>query len=123
MNDEMARYLGDEMRKNERDTLRERVLFWLGVVCLFVLGGIATGAYAAPVFQAEADGIKIVVYEEPCKMPAVSNLKYRATWHEKGKVFEGCVGAHPQFPIIMGYFADRTVVALPVEMFVRVTGV
>jgi hypothetical protein len=115
-------YLLDSEVKAKRATLRERVLFWFGVACLVVLGGVATGAYATPLFQAEAEGVKIVVYDEPCKIDAVANLKYRATWHEKGKVFEGCVGGHPQFPIVMGYFADKTVVVLPAEMFVKVTG-
>lgn len=121
--------LSTEDAKRDRATLRDIVLKvygWIGVACLVFLVLLAatwpTGANAAPMFQAQAEGVKIVIYDEPCKLDAVSNLKHRATWHEKGKVYEGCAGAHPAFPIIMGYFADKTVVALPVEMFTRVSG-
>ena len=114
--------LTTEDSKQERATLAQRVIVVLGVICALVLVGLATNAHAIPLFQAEAEGIKIVLTDEDCRLPAVSNLPKRATWHEKGKVFEGCFGAHPMFPVIMGYFADKTVVVLPVEMFTRVSG-
>ena len=111
----------DEARQ-ERATLAQRLIAALGVVCLIVLMGIATNAAAGPVFQAEVEGVKIVLTDEDCKLPAVSNLKRRATWTEKGKTFEGCFGGHPAFPIVMAYFSDKTVVVLPIEMFTRVVG-
>jgi hypothetical protein len=124
MNEAMARYLGEVM--NENDRAAARMYLWTRVVPLLAVlvftVAWATEAYAGPLFQAEAEGVKIVVYDEPCKLAVVTNLKYRATWQEKGKTYEGCVGGHPHFPVIMGYFADRTVVVLPTEMFVRVTG-
>ena len=82
----------------------------------------ATKALSAPLYRAEVEGIVITLYDEDCKLPAVSNLKKRATWTEKGKTFEGCVGQHPQFPIIMAYFADKTVVVLPLDIFMPVSG-
>jgi hypothetical protein len=117
-------------RKQERATLREIVMAVynaIGILCLLFLFALAatwpTNANADPIYRATADGIVITLTNEDCKLPAVSNLKKRATWTEKGKTFEGCWGGHPAFPIVMGYFADKTVVVLPVEAFAPVTGV
>lgn len=111
---------------NEAKEERMHIRVWVGRVLLLaviaVLTGFATGAFAGPLFQAEAEGVKVVLTDDDCRLPAVENLKKRAFWHEKGKVYEGCFAAHPQFPIIMAYFADKTVVVLPVEMFVPVRG-
>ena len=113
-------------RKDERSSLR-KVIALLGLVCLLVLLGIAatwpTKAHAGPILKGEAGGVIVTIYEEDCQLTAtVTNLPKRATWTEKGKTFEGCIGAHPQFPILMAYFADKTFVVLPVEMFTRVQG-
>lgn len=108
--------------KEERAFLRVWVGRVLALISLLILTAWVTGAYAQPILQASADGVKVVIYEEPCKVDAVANLPKRATWHEKGKVYEGCMGAHPHFPVLMGYFVDKTVVILPVEMFSRVSG-
>ena len=94
-----------------------------------LLAGIAIGgvlfagqASAAPLFRAETDGVTITLYDEDCKLSAVSNLKKRATWTEKGKTYEGCVGQHPAYPIFMAYFSDKTFVVLPIEIFSPVSG-
>jgi hypothetical protein len=112
-------------RKDERSFLR-KVIAALGAVCLVVLLAVAvtwpTKAHAGPILKAEAEGIVVTIYEEACQLKEVTNLPKRATWTEKGKTFEGCIGAHPQFPVLMGYFSDKTVVVLPVEMFTRVVG-
>ena len=117
-------------RKQERATLRDivvRVYNWIGALCILFLLALAatwpTEANADPIARASAEGIVITLTDEDCKLTAVSNLKKRATWEEKGKTFEGCWGGHPAFPIVMGYFSDRSVVVLPVEAFAAVSGV
>ena len=79
--------------------------------------------WAAPIYQAEADGARVVLTDEPCTLAAVSNLKFRATWTEKGKTFEGCWGARPDAGFVMAYWSDRTVVVMPLQIFIQVTGV
>ena len=77
---------------------------------------------AAPVAEAGGDGGVIVqLTDEPCALPAVANLKNRATWTEAGKVTEGCWAAGRG--LVMLYFADKTVVAVPAQAFSRTTGV
>jgi hypothetical protein len=90
----------------------------------FILGALLVygTAKAEPLFRASAEGTTITLYDEPCKLPEVENLKNRATWEEKGKVTEGCYGGHPQFPLVLFYFADKAVTIVPVEVFKRMTG-
>ena len=80
-------------------------------------------AFAAPVYVAEVEGIRIELYDEPCKLKdTVSNLPYRATWTEKGKVFEGCFIPNPQTGVVMTYWReDKSVAAIPLDAFKRVT--
>jgi hypothetical protein len=122
----VAEHLNTEESKQERATLAQRVIAVLGTLCLVLLLCIAvawpTKAFAAPVYQAEVEGVKIVLTDEPCKLSAVENLQRRATWTEKGKTTEGCYGGHPAFPIVLLYFADKTVVVLLIEMFTQVRG-
>lgn len=99
-------------------------LLWAVLIGAAIAGVFyASKVHAAPIYQAEQGGVRVVLTDEDCKLPQVSNLTKRATWTEDGKTFEGCYGGHPMFPIVMAYFSDKSVVALPVEMFVRVTGV
>jgi hypothetical protein len=114
--------LTTEESKEERANLAQRLIAWLGVVCLIVLVGLAT-AQAAPLYSAEVEGVRIVLTDEDCKLPAVANLKKRATWTEKGKTFEGCFGLHPQYGVVIAYFSDKHVVLIDPQAFVRVTGV
>lgn len=93
-----------------------RVLFF-GIVLLFVI----SLAYAEPVYEAKGDGVRVVVYTEDCALKEVSNLPRRATWTENGKTHEGCAGLHPM-GLAMFYFADKTVVAIPMSQFARITG-
>lgn len=94
-----------------------RILFWF-VVLLFV----ASFAFGQT-FQAEGDGVRVVVYaNEACSIPAVSNLPYKATWTENGKTVEGCAGIHPMGVVLLYFGADKTVVMIPRQQFVRVTG-
>ena len=110
----------DEARQ-ERATLAQRLIAWLGVVCLIVLVGLATNAYAAPQAQAVADGATIILTDEPCKLKEVTNLKFRATWSEKGKKYEGCYAVHP-YGLIVAYFSDGAVAIMPMDAFTKVNG-
>lgn len=112
--------------KAERGFLR-KVIAVLGAVCFFLLFALAatwpTKANALPIAQTVTqDGQKIVLTDEECRLDAVKNLKHRATWTENGKVYEGCYWVHPA-GVVLGYFADKTVVMIPVQTFTQVIGV
>ena len=111
----------DEAKK-ERATLAQRVIAFLGVVCLLVLVGIATDAHADPRFQVVADGAKVVLHDDKCAVAEVTNLPYKATWEEKGKVFQGCWGARPDAGVVMFYFDDKTVGIIPMQELTAVVG-
>lgn len=116
------------MDTKEWDDLDKRYItimgrwFWLTVIMVVALFLFLSPAFSAPIYQADQEGVKIVLFDEDCKLKEVTNLKKRATWTEKGRTYEGCYGGHPFFPIVMGYFSDRTVVALPSEIFIKVHG-
>lgn len=95
-------------------------LLWFFIIVTVIW---ATKSYAGPIYQAEEGGVRVVLTDEPCKFESVVQLPKRATWTENGKTFEGCYGGHPIFPIVLCYFSDKSIVALPVEMFKRVVGV
>ena len=80
-------------------------------------------AQAVPIFAADEGGVRIVLTDEPCQLKTVSNLPLRATWEEKGKVYEGCWAPRPDMGVVVGYFSDLTAVALPIPMFKKVQGV
>jgi hypothetical protein len=114
--------LTTEDAQKERAHLRAwvgRVLFGIAALVLVVA---ATGAYAAPLYEAKDDKLLIVLTDEPCNLPEVANLKHRATWTEKGKTFQGCYAIHPAVPFVLAYFEDKTVVLFPAEVFQRVPG-
>jgi hypothetical protein len=94
------------------------ILIALVLVCLLY----ATTVKADPLFQATGDGARIVLTNEPCKLPEVTNLPYRATWEEKGKTFEGCYGARPDAGVVVAYFSDKTAVAIPFQAFTKIQG-
>ena len=78
---------------------------------------------AAPIYQATTDNAKVILTDEPCRLAEVSNLKKRATWTEKGEVFEGCWGIHQDAGVVLAYFSDKTVVIFPPQMFVPVSSI
>lgn len=43
-------------------------------------------AYAEPRYQASVQGIVVTLHTEKCAIAEVSNLPYRATWMENGKM-------------------------------------
>lgn len=91
-----------------------------GLLALVLYPGISR---AQPVFEAKTDTVRIVLYDEPCALPAVTNLKLRAVWTEDGKTFEGCWAATPPLGVVVAYFSDLTVAAIPMSAFHRVVGV
>lgn len=95
--------------------------FWALLVA-FVLCWPAA-VFAKPMAMAQAGGITITLHNDPCERSEVTNLPMKATWQEKGKTFQGCWGAHPQYGLVMLYWEDKTVVILPGDMFAPVTGV
>ena len=113
--------LREEPAKHDRLVIANKVLFAL-VVGLFLAMAMAP-VFAEPVFQGQGQGVTITIYNEPCKLEAVSNLPFRATWEEKGKVTEGCIAPRPEVGVVVGYFADRSIALMPIEMFQRLTGV
>ena len=121
----VADFLTEQEAKEDRRYLRP----WVGAVisgaCLAALFVLATSAYAEPVARATAGGIQITVYNEPCKLKdQVSNLPHRATWLENGRTFEGCVGPNIELGVAIFYFKeDKSVAAVPLQMFAPVTGV
>lgn len=90
--------------------------------CLAAVLTAALPVKAAPVFVAEAEGgVRIVLTDEPCALKAsVANLPFRATWTEKGTVFEGCFWTNPAIGVVMAYFTDKTVAAIPIPVFRKV---
>ena len=89
----------------------------LAFIACILLGGYV---HAGPIAIAKAGAVTITLYDEPCALPAVANLKQRATWAEPGKTYNGCWGAS-ELGVVMLYFEDLTVAAVPMQVFVRVT--
>lgn len=101
------------------------IMIAVGLV-LFVVLILATAwgaavAFGAPIAEAGDARVTITLFDEACAIAAVSNLPQRATWTEGGKIFDGCWASAGG--IILLYFSDRSVVAVPTQVFQRVTGV
>lgn len=95
------------------------------VAILVVVAGLALWAgnvFAEAAFQGQGQGVTITVFNEPCKLDAVTNLPFRATWEENGKVTEGCVAPRPDAGVVVGYFSDKTIALMPIQMFKRLVG-
>lgn len=111
-----------EEEKQERRYLARLILVTLGAALAIAMLLYSIKARADAVASAEAGGIRITLYSEHCKLTdQVSNLPYRATWTEEGKTVEGCVGLDPQLRLFRFWFADKSVVAIPMQVFNRVT--
>lgn len=84
---------------------------------------LAAFASNSATYQAEGDGVKVVVYgDDKCKLNQVTNLPWRATWTEKGNTTEGCAGMDQRVGLVVFYWNDKTVVVIPTSNFVRVQG-
>lgn len=91
----------------------------IGLTAGALLYGIS--ARAEPIAQASSGNIVITVFNEPCTHPdAVSNLPNRATWKEGDKVYDGCVGVNPELGMAMFWWTDKTVVVVPLQVFVKI---
>jgi hypothetical protein len=96
--------------------------FW--ALLLIALVCWPAAVLAQPMFVTESDGVRIVLFDEPCQVKEVSNLPYRATWTEKGKVYEGCFAANPAFGVVVAYFKDdKSVATIPIDVFKKVVGI
>ena len=99
-----------------------RYSWWIIVPLLVLLPAAFKLAQAAPRFQAVgADGLIIVLYDEPCAIEAPMNLRYRATWRSGVEFFEGC-WIPSAYGVFMFYFSDRTTVVVPTKWFVKFSG-
>ena len=78
---------------------------------------------AAPIAQFSQEGTTVTLTDEVCKFKdVVINLPRKVVWKEKGQEVEGCWGMIPQVGFVTMYFADKTVVGIPVRLFTAVTG-
>ena len=112
---------GREAVKYDRLVIVNKIIFAITVG--FLLAAAIAPAFAEPLFRGEGQGVVITLFNEPCRLDAVTNLPYRITWEEKGKTVEGCFAPREDAGVVVGYFADKTVALMPVQMFVKVTGV
>jgi hypothetical protein len=94
---------------------------WWAVILIFIFCAPSI-VFATPMFATTSEGITITLTDEPCALDAVSNLKYRATWVEKEKTFEGCWAPHREMGVVIAYFDDKTVALIPVQAFQKVIG-
>lgn len=85
----------------------------LSVILFFV----ASVAYASPVAVLDEKGVKVTLYDEPCKFTHVVSLPYRATWEQDGKKFEGCFNVHQQAGAVVAYFDDKSIALMPTSLF------
>lgn len=96
-----------------------RPLFWLGLLVAGLFW--ANNLFAEPILRGESNGVVITIYDEKCTHPEVTNLPYRATWAQDGKVFDGCVGAFTGFGVAAFWFDDKTVSVVPLQLFKKLT--
>lgn len=86
--------------------------------CVFA----ASAASASPLASVVRGGVSITLYDEPCVLAEIANLPYRAEWIEQGgKKFLGCWALSRAGQVVL-YFDDQTVLAIPMEAFLRVVG-
>ena len=87
---------------------------------ILILGMIVPNfSRADAVAVAAAEGIRIVLHDDKCGLSTVSNLPAKATWTERGVITEGCWGIQPALDIVMLFFADKTVVVVPRQIFTK----
>lgn len=96
------------------------VAIGLLLVLLVVAAVGAAAAFGAPIYEGRGDTVTVILFDEPCAVAAVSNLPLRATWAERGKVYQGCYEFAGGWVVM--YFEDRTVVLAPRESFQPVSG-
>ena len=97
-------------------------LYWVLIVVALGMALKPVIVYGEPLAAAEQGSVRIVLHSEPCAIKAVANLPKRATFHEGGKTYEGCVGLFREMGMFLFYFEDKTVFAVPEPFFNRVHG-
>lgn len=88
------------------------------LVLLLLLSGPAKAAAVATASQGD---VTITLYDDKCALPAVSNLPFRATWRDATGLHDGCFDVANG--LVLAYFADKTVVAIPARVFKLTVGV
>ena len=92
------------------------------VVLLLALGfGMADASPIAIVTG--RDGITVTMHDDDCTLKTeVINLPGRITWEDNGKILEGCysIGLPQLGYLVLAYFADKTVVLIPMSYFKKV---
>ena len=87
---------------------------------LAVLALVLGTAEATEVARSESQGVVVSLTDEDCKMlDRVTNLPLRATWTEKGKLYDGCYTLTPNGQVLL-FFDDLTAVVAPFQAFERV---
>lgn len=87
----------------------------LAVLALMALGA----AEAREVARSESQGVVVSLTDENCRMlDRVTNLPLRATWTEKGKVYDGCYTLTGTGHVLL-FFDDLTAVVAPFQAFER----
>lgn len=90
------------------------------LVVLAALSGCAlpnaVAPIASPVAVARSGEVVISLSEEPCALGPVANLPWRAVWEERGQRHAGCWAVQHGRAVVT-YWSDRTVVVLPIEIF------
>jgi hypothetical protein len=80
-------------------------------------------ANAEPKFQAQLEGIRVLLHSDKCELKEITNLPFKAEWVEKGQVLQGCWKPNGEVGTVDFYFSDKTAFSMPAQMFRKVTGV
>jgi hypothetical protein len=109
----------------DRNWLRYLVAWLAFVLGMVVFGALLSlPALAQVLYRADAEGLTIMLMRDTCKLREVANLPNRAIWQEHGKAaVEGCYGYDVLLGVVLTYWSDRTIVALPGYLFKRVQDV
>jgi len=91
------------------------------LIVLAVVLLLMAAAQAGPIAVGREGGITVTLTDEPCAVTAIANLPGRITWEEHGRIVEGCYTVTG--PMIVAYFADRTVVLMPAQLFTKVRAI
>ena len=105
--------------------MKKLIGFWLLISAVVLASALAANTLRAEPVAISVDqaGTTITLYTDECSVEAVSNVKYRVTWTERGKTFEGCYSISSVGLVLMYFSEDKTVAAAPVQVFRPATGI
>ena len=93
------------------------------VLSIGLLHSPMAGAKALAQAQ-DSTGIRVVLHDTDCMMTtSITNLPKYAEWLEGSKKVKGCWAVDSNLGMVIIYFADKTVVVLPAQIFEAVTEV